>query len=263
MSDQEYLIYEVKGRVATITINRPEKAHAFTIEMLMTLYEMLNKADESEKVKCIIIKSTGERFFSAGYDLKQIQGDPESVKKVTVWGRKNTEKIMLMKKTVITQIQGIAVGFGVLMMMASDLRIFADRPKEELYIRLPELIISAFPQTGATLMPLLAFGFSNAKKFLFTGDNIGLEELKNINFPTRIFPMETLEEDTFSFAKELCKIQTPFLFFTKVMLTMMNKAYIKSCMDLEDECGKIAYGEKKTMKELEDIIQDLYKRYPS
>ena len=46
------------------------------------------------------------------------------------------------------------------------------------------------------------------------------------------------------------------------MLTMMNKAYIKSCMDLEDECGKIAYGEKKTMKELEDIIQDLYKRYP-
>ena len=263
MSDQEYLIYEVKGRVATITINRPDKAHAFTIEMLMTLYEMLNKADESEKVKCIIIKSTGERFFSAGYDLKQIQGDPESVKKVTVWGRKINEKIMQMKKTVITQIQGIAVGFGVLMMVASDLRIFADRPKEELYIRLPELIISAFPQTGATLIPLLAFGFSNAKKFLFTGDSIGLEELKNINFPTRIFPMETLDEDTFLFAKELCKIQTPFLFFTKVMLTMMNKAYIKSCMDLEDECGKIAYGEKKTMKELEDIIQDLYKRYPS
>ena len=44
MSDQEYLIYEVKGRVATIKINRPDKAHAFTIEMLMTLYEMLNKA---------------------------------------------------------------------------------------------------------------------------------------------------------------------------------------------------------------------------
>jgi hypothetical protein len=46
------------------------------------------------------------------------------------------------------------------------------------------------------------------------------------------------------------------------MLTIMNKAYIKSCMDLEDECGKVAYGGKKTMKELEEIIQDLYKRYP-
>ena len=181
MSDQENLLYEVKRCVAIITINRPDKAHAFTIEMLISLYEMLSKADEDEKVKCIIIKSTGEKFFSAGYDLKQVQGDPENVKKVTIWGRKVNEKIMLMKKTVITQCQGIAVGFGVLMMVASDLRIFADRGKEELYIRLPELVISAFPQTGATLMPLLAFGFSNAKKFLFTGDNIGLEELKNIN----------------------------------------------------------------------------------
>ena len=110
MSDQENLFYEVKRCVAIITINRPEKAHAFSIEMLMTLYELLCKADEDEKVKCIIIRSTGEKFFSAGYDLKQVQGDPENVRKVTVWGRKVNEKIMLMKKTVITQCQGIAVG---------------------------------------------------------------------------------------------------------------------------------------------------------
>ena len=92
MSDQENLLYEVKRCVATITIDRPEKAHAFTIEMLMTLHEMLSKADEDEKVKCIVIKSTGERFFSAGYDLKQVQGDPENVKKVTVWGEKIPRK---------------------------------------------------------------------------------------------------------------------------------------------------------------------------
>lgn len=262
MSNQENLLYEVKGKIARIIINRPEKAHAFNIAMLKSMYDMLTKADEDEKIKCIIIKSTGEKFFSAGYDLKEVQGNPENVVQVQTWGRKVNEKIMLMKKTVITQVQGIAVGFGVLMTVASDLRIFADRPKEELYLRLPELIISAFPQTGATLMPLLAFGFSYAKRLLFTGDEVGVEELKNINFPTRVFPLDTLDSETLSFAKKLCKIQTPFLFFTKVMLTMMNKAYIKSCMDLEDECSKNALGEKKTMKELEDIIQELYKKYP-
>ena len=62
MSDQENLLYEVKRCVAIITINRPDKAHAFTIEMLISLYEMLSKADEDEKVKCIIIKSTGEKL---------------------------------------------------------------------------------------------------------------------------------------------------------------------------------------------------------
>ncbi|GAI82977.1 unnamed protein product [marine sediment metagenome] len=45
------------------------------------------------------------------------------------------------------------------------------------------------------------------------------------------------------------------------MLTIMNKAYIKSCFDLEDECGKVAF-KKKSMKELDDFIKDLYKKYP-
>jgi hypothetical protein len=47
------------------------------------------------------------------------------------------------------------------------------------------------------------------------------------------------------------------------MLRIMNKAYIKSCLDLEDECGKMAYDPKKfTMKELENFIRSLDKKYP-
>jgi enoyl-CoA hydratase/carnithine racemase len=193
---EEFIYYEVKGRIAEITIDRPDKAHAFNIEMLKLLYNYLIESDKTEKVKYILIKSTGTRFFSAGYDLKEIQGSPEKVKKITEWGRKVNETILFLKKPVITQIQGIAVGFGVLMILASDLRIFADRPKEELYLRLPELAISAFPQTGATLLPLLAFGLSYAKHLLFTADKVGIEELKNINFPTRIFPLEDINANT-------------------------------------------------------------------
>jgi len=169
--------------------------------------------------------------------------------------------MLLIKKPIITQVKGIAVGFGVLMILASDLRIFAERPKEELYLRLPEIAISAFPQTGATLLPLLGFGLTFAKNMLFTADKAGLKELKNINFPTRIFPLDSIDLETRKFLKVLTKHQTEFLFFIKSMLTIMNKAYIKSCFDLEDECGKIAF-QKKSMKELDDFIKDLYKKYP-
>ena len=261
MSDQELILYEVKGRIATITINRPDKANACSILMLRSIHENLIKADEDEKVKCILIKSTGQRFFSAGYDLKDIQGVPENVAQITEWGRKVNETIILMKKPIITQIQGIAIGFGVMVILASDLRIFADRPKEELYLRLPEIAINAFPQTGATLLPLLAFGLSYAKNLLYTTDKFGVEELKNINFPTRIFPLDQLDTETLSFAKQLSKYQTEFLFFIKSMLTIMNKGYIKSCFDLEDECGKVAYAkEKKSMKELNDFIKSLHEK---
>jgi len=262
MNDQDLILYEAKGRIATITINRPDKANACNISMLKMIHENLIRADQDEKVKCLIIKSTGQRFFSAGYDLKEIQGSPENVLQITEWGRKINQTMILMKKPIVAQVQGIAVGFGVMVILASDLKIFADRSKEELYLRLPEIAISAFPQTGATLLPLLAFGLNYAKNLLYTTDQVGLEELKNINFPTRIFPLDQLESETLSFVKQLSKYQTEFLFFIKSMLTIMNKAYIKSCFDLEDECAKIAYAtEKKSMKDLDDFILDMYKKF--
>lgn len=263
MNDQDLILYDVKGRIATITINRPDKANACNIPMLKSIHGGLISADIDEKVKCILIKSMGERFFSAGYDLKEIQGSPEKVAQITEWGRKVNETIVLMKKPVVTQIQGIAIGFGVMLIMASDLRVFADRPLDELYLRLPELAISAFPQTGATLLPLLGVGLSYAKNLLFTTDKFGVQELKNINFPAKIFPLDQLETETLNFAKQIVKYQTEFIFFTKSMLTIMNKAYLKSCFDLEDECGKAAYDTKrKTMKELDEFIKGLYDKYP-
>ncbi|MFX1360282.1 MAG: enoyl-CoA hydratase/isomerase family protein, partial [Promethearchaeota archaeon] len=129
MSSQDLILYEIKGRIAIITINRPDKANSCNVAMLKKIHESLIDADKNEKVKCILIKSTGDRFFSAGYDLKEIQGSPEKAKMIQEWGRNVNESIVLLKKPVIVQVQGIAVGFGVLITLASDLRVFANRPK--------------------------------------------------------------------------------------------------------------------------------------
>ena len=66
MSDQDFILYELKGRIAIITINRPEKANACNIPMLKLIHQNLINADKDKKVKCILIKSTGQRFFSVG-----------------------------------------------------------------------------------------------------------------------------------------------------------------------------------------------------
>lgn len=262
MSEQDLILYEIKGRIATITINRPDKANSCNVAMLKKIHGSLIDADKNERVKCILIKSTGDKFFSAGYDLKEIQGSPENAKKITEWGRKVNETIFLLKKPVVVQVQGITVGFGVIITLASDLRVFADRPKDELYLKLPEIAIGAFPQTGATFLTLTAFGLTYAKNLLFTTDKVGIKELKNINFPTRVFPLDKLEEETLTFVKQLTKYQTEFLFFIKSMLAIMNKRYIKSFFDLEDECGKAAYDtEKKSMKELDEFIKSLHEKY--
>jgi len=262
MSNHDLILYELRGRIAIITINRPEKAHSFNGDMLKSLHAKLVSADNDEKVRCILIKSTGQKFFSAGYDLKEIQGDPQNVAIIQQWGRKVNETMLLMKKPIIAQIQGIAIGFGAMLILASDLKVLADRSIEELYLRLPELAISAFPQTGATLLPLMAFGFNYAKNVLYTTDKIGVKELQNINFPTRVFPLDKLETETIAFAKEISKYQPKFSIFLKSMLTIMEKGRIKAYFDLEDECGKVAYDNSiKDLEDIEDFIKKLHQKF--
>ena len=70
MSEENIILYELKGKVATVELNRPAAAHSFNQDLMKKLYTKLVEADEDERVKCILLKSTGNRMFSAGIDIK-------------------------------------------------------------------------------------------------------------------------------------------------------------------------------------------------
>ncbi len=263
MNEQDIVIYEVKGSVAYIVLNRPKFAHAFNLELMKALYENLVKADKDEKVKCILLKSTGDKVFSAGIDIKTTSPeDKEGLNELKEYGRKITQYMLLMKKPIVVQVQGSAIGFGMELIMASDLRIFADKPIDEMFFRMPEIAISIYPQTGATILPLLSFGLTYAKNILFTADKFGLEELKNLNFPTRIFPPADLEKETRKFLRTFSKRMASFMFLIKSSLLIMNNKLINNAYDLEDECGNFAYL-KKNQEEFEKFIQNLREKYSS
>lgn len=264
MSDIEndILLYEVKRRVATITLNRPEVRHSFNLELMKAYNEALKKADNDEKVRVILLKSTGDKVFSAGIDIKSTSPDDlDYLTKMRELGRKNTEHMLLMKKPIVAQVQGSAIGYGMELLMACDMRLFADKPIKEMFFRMPEIAIGIYPQTGATILPLLAFGFNYAKQILFTADEFGLEELKNVNFPTRIFPADRLDVETRKFMRTFSKRDPSFSFLIKSSLTIMHNKMISRWYDLEDECGEAAY-QRKSMKELDEFIEELYSRYP-
>ena len=261
MSIQDLCLYDVKGKISIITLNRPP-VHAFNLDLMKALNARLEEADKDEKTTVVLLKSSGTKVFSAGIDIKVSTGvDPSYYEEIKVWGRKNNQKILTMRKPVVGQIQGTAIGYGMEIVMACDLRIFADRPIEDMFFRMPEIDIVIYPQTGATILPLLAFGLTHAKNIMFTADKFGLEELKKLSFPTRIFPPSELESQTMKFTRTLSKRLDSFLFLMKSTFNIMNNKFIERWFDLEDECGAIAY-QKKSQKELDDIVKDLYKKYP-
>jgi len=263
MSSQELILYEVKNRVAILTLDRPP-VHVFNLDLMKIFYEKLVQADNDEEVKCILLKSSGDRVFSAGIDVKGVTPDDvEYLAELRSYGRKITESMLLIKKPIIAQVQGSAIGFGMELIMACDMRIFANRPKEEMFFRMPEIAISIYPQTGATILPLLNFGLINAKKMLFTADEYSLEDLNTMNpgFCTRIVDLKELDVETRKFIRTFSKRDHAFTFLIKSTLTIMNNKLISRWYDLEDNCGEAAY-KKMSMKDLDSYIKELYKKYP-
>jgi len=239
--------------------------HAWNVDLMQQFYDKLIEADNDEKSKGILIKSTGTRLFSAGIDIKIQPDDPEQYYiDRTRLGRLIPEKMMLMKKPIITMVQGSAIGYGMIIIMASDLTIFADRPFPEMFFKMPEIELDMYPGSSATTGPLYAFGLSYAKNLLLTSDRFGLEELKNLNFPTRIFPLDQLETETEKFMNEFVKHKVALTFLIKSTLTLMHNKNISKWLDMELENKMSSYKEDlpKNSKDWDDYIKNLYERYP-
>ena len=261
MSEDDIVLYEVKRKVARITLNRPP-VHAFNLDLFKRLNDRLVEAENDDKAKCLLINSTGNKVFSAGFDIKiKPGGASDNIKDIFKYTKLNTQKMLLMKKPIIVQVQGTAIGYGMMLIMASDLRIFADRPFPEMFFRMPEIALSMFPRALATFMSLRSFGLSFAKNILLTSDKFGLEHLKNLNFPTRVFPPDELESKTEEFIKEFVKYKDSIMFLIKSSLTLMHNKYVETWVELEEDCNS-AILEKRSFKEWDEFIQDLYKKSP-
>ena len=262
MSDSDVVTYEVKRKYAEITLERPP-VNAFDITLMKGLYEALIKADDNPKVRCVLIKSKG-KLFSAGIDTKWMlsglsQEIMEEFSEITQ--RKLPLKLLLMKKPVVCMVHGTAIGYGMIVLMACDLRIFADRPIEEMFLKMPEVELSMPTGAGSSFLPVMTFGISFAKSIMFTSDRFGVKDLPP-GYATRVFPLETIESETEKFMQELSKRKESVMYLLKAKMTLHNKKYIERCFDLEQEVMPLEQTGRKSSKEWDEYIQDLFKRYP-
>ncbi|MFC4294541.1 crotonase/enoyl-CoA hydratase family protein [Novosphingobium tardum] len=133
MGDYSQINYEVADRVATITLNRPEKMNAFTDTMRLEMHDAFDRSDADDEVRAVIVTGQGNRVFCAGADLTPSDGravfsSGEAVSDlsdpiVRDGGGKMTLRIFQSVKPVIGAINGAAVGVGVTMQLPMDIRL--------------------------------------------------------------------------------------------------------------------------------------------
>jgi enoyl-CoA hydratase/carnithine racemase len=142
----ETILYEVADNILTITLNRPEKLNAFTREMMLEMIDAFDKADADDNVRAIIVTGAG-RGFCAGADLSagprtfDRTAQPDQVSKPAKaeidWSDESirdgggllTLRIFKSLKPVIAAVNGPAVGVGVTMQLAMDVRLASDNAR--------------------------------------------------------------------------------------------------------------------------------------
>lgn len=169
----ELIHSELKEHIGRITLNRPEAANALSKQLLNELSEQLEKWKNNANVRVLVLSGAGEKVFSAGADLKERSVMNEEQVREAVRTIRNTVDILhAFPRPVIGAINGIAIGGGLELALACDLRIAAENAS----FALSETSLGIIPGAGGTQRLPRIIGVHKAKEMIFTGKRLSAQE---------------------------------------------------------------------------------------
>ena len=235
MTDEtaELIRFEIEaGGVGVMTLNRPEALNAFTLAMLQRMRELLAQIGSNPAVRVLILTGAGERAFCVGADLKSRAAeyeagtvhDPLGLLVRDVFGR--LEKLDV---PVIAAIGGYALGGGMEMALACDLRIAADTAK----FGFPEAKVGSLPGAGGTQRLTRLVGPGYAKEMMLTGDQFDAAEALRMGVVNRVVPVESLLQAARDLANTIATRAPLSLDRIKALINRASDADLETGLDFE------------------------------
>ncbi len=216
------ILTEEKNNVLVVTLNRPEKLNCFNREMALQLITVLDKAENNNNIRAIIITGMG-KAFCAGQDLSEaIDPNGPGIKKI-VGEHYNPIilKIRSIEKPIIGVINGVAAGAGANIALACDI-IYAS--KSASFIQAFSKI-GLIPDSGGTYTLPRLVGFNLASALMISGDKLSADDAKNFGIVYKVFDDENLMELSIASAIKIAAMPTKAIGLTKRLL---NKTYSNS-----------------------------------
>ncbi len=200
--EYEDIIFTKEEMVATIRFNRPQAMNAFSPRMMEEFFHAIEDVRADEGSRVLVLTGSG-RAFSTGADVKAMAegnllrtGSPDAAVK-----HNYAVTLRNLDKPVIAAINGYAVGGGLDLSLACDIRIASDQAKlAEVFIR--RGLIPAMG--GIYFLPRLV-GLDRACEMIWTGDMVGAEEALKLGLVTKVVPHDELDDATIELAEKLAK----------------------------------------------------------
>jgi len=253
----ESVLFEKKGPIAYIILNRPKMRNSLSLELMEILKKKIIKVSKDKDLKVIIIKGNGPSFC-AGHDLYELVGEKYSIHHFREIFTKCSEIMKLLHKipqVVIAQVHGIATAAGCQLVAACDLATCEENAR----FATPGVKIGLFCSTP--MVPLSRIiGRRRALDMLFTGRFVSSEEAQSFGLINRVYKKGDLEGKTRKWAEEISKTSRLTLSIGKeAFYTQVNqneeKAYDYSkeiislnCLTEDAQEGMSAFIEKRKAK---------------
>src|SRR5438477_12872180 len=198
---KQLINYRPDGGVAVIEMNDPP-ANTYTHEMMRQLDDAILKARMDNDVYVILLTGAGEKFFSAGANIKMLSSvDPTFKYYFCLHANETLLRLEHTPKLVIAALNGHTVGGGLEIAMACDLRIAR---KDAGKIGLPEVNLGVLPGTGGTQRLSRMVGKSKAIELMVTGNIFSFEEAKDFGIVNDIFERDGFMENILEYARQFC-----------------------------------------------------------
>jgi enoyl-CoA hydratase/carnithine racemase len=197
-SSYETLIVEIKDRIGSITLNRPEKFNTFSTQLGKELNQCLRAMDEDPEVGVIIVKGAG-KVFSTGIDIAEFPGKSKAEYKTWISGMEEMYMtVAAMGTPVIAMVHGHAVANGAGLMFAADFAFVSENAK----IGTTAINVGLLC-TGPVIPISYSVGKKKVLELLLSGDMIDAKEAESLGLVNKVTSPEKLEEETYAFARKL------------------------------------------------------------
>ncbi|MGH7410390.1 MAG: enoyl-CoA hydratase/isomerase family protein [Candidatus Methylomirabilis sp.] len=228
------LLYAVKDRVATITMNRPDRYNALSTRVIQQLLEVVMACDEDREVRAVILTGAGPAFCSGG-DVREfvesLEVLPLHLKRLTTFFHAAISRMCRMSKPVIAAVNGIAAGAGMSLAMACDLAVAAESAR----FTMAYSKIGATPDGSSTYFLPRLVGLRRALELTYTNRVLTAREAEAWGLVNRVVPDAELPATVNALAAELAAGPALAIGRAKRLFLMSQHESLETQMENETE----------------------------
>jgi enoyl-CoA hydratase/3-hydroxyacyl-CoA dehydrogenase len=246
---------EVKDGVATIWMNRPEAMNALNETVLQELKEVVAQVRADGSVRAVIISGEGPAFV-AGADIRtMLDKDLSEIRGFTSFGLRVLSDIERLPMPVIAAINGFALGGGLELALACDIRLASTQAR----LGFPEVGLGIMPGLGGTQRATRLIGKGWASELIFAGNQISAEEAASIGLVNRVVPHQELLTEANRLARRIARQGPIAVAQAKAAVNQALQTGLDDGLDFELEAGLKTF---ETDDQKEGMMAFLERRRP-